>query len=640
MPPIPKYLFILLLTLSGMETESVKSTVSEQSSRSRRSRSHHHHNSHHHGSNRNHSHRSARSGRSLRRAGGGGSGGSGGEGGIMAPFQTTVSLSPDDGRGEVGEVIEVQILPQDDNWGENTTALTSERSASVEDVTAAGMPGGVQWRSPSPSGLGADPTCTSPPASSLSFFCQRYLGILLAGALTVAALISPLAMVILPKLGLLPGLDSNSLRVPPGSSSATLSAHQYLNDACNVECKGSLVALAFKLVALGGGAWAVFLRRPHLTAPRICLLRSAVLSLGAVLTFAFWLFYIVHLTEAAGTASVAAARGTNGVGKIQYAGLVAYASTLTDTLLFVHYLAVVLIEIRHLQPTYYIKVVRSPDGESRSYAIGELSIQSAAAWILDRYYTEFPIYNPYLERLPASKSRGSKGGASSMVSGGEGGAALKFYDVDGSLANASIQSQSRAVLAAQARRRDSAHNERFYEEHDYERRVRKRRARLLTAAEEAFAHIRRLGGNDHGTVGMDCDEAAAAVFPGLARALQKYLRLTRQQPRHPADSVLGHLANCLRHGLSPRAFLEPFLVPSPVLQNEKERGQEIQTWALVCGEAPSRPLSATTAPFHMRQGDISLLVTVSRLPHLNLTEEVVHPKSQRFALRLNSETSV
>lgn len=52
-------------------------------------------------------------------------------------------------------------------------------------------------------------------------------------------------------------------------------------------------------------------------------------------------------------------------------------------------------------------------------------------------------------------------------------------------------SQSRATINGHARRRDSSHNERFYEEHDYERRVKKRRARLLTAAEEAFTHVKR-----------------------------------------------------------------------------------------------------------------------------------------------------
>jgi len=65
---------------------------------------------------------------------------------------------------------------------------------------------------------------------------------------------------------------------------------------------------------------------------------------------------------------------------------------------------------------------------------------------------------------------------------------------------------------------------------------------------------------------MDPTEAAQAVFPSLARALQKYLRLTRQQPQYSVESILAHLANCLSHDLTPRAFLEPFLVTSPVLQ--------------------------------------------------------------------------
>ena len=33
---------------------------------------------------------------------------------------------------------------------------------------------------------------------------------------------------------------------------------------------------------------------------------------------------------------------------------------------------------------------------------------------------------------------------------------------------------------------------RFYEQEEYERRVRKRKARLVAAAEEAFTHIKRL----------------------------------------------------------------------------------------------------------------------------------------------------
>jgi len=66
-------------------------------------------------------------------------------------------------------------------------------------------------------------------------------------------------------------------------------------------------------------------------------------------------------------------------------------------------------------------------------------------------------------------------------------------------------------------------------------------------------------------VPLDCAEAAAAVFPSLARPLQKYLRLTRQLPWHTAESVLNHLATSLRLGLAPRAFLDKFTnTPTPI----------------------------------------------------------------------------
>ena len=44
--------------------------------------------------------------------------------------------------------------------------------------------------------------------------------------------------------------------------------------------------------------------------------------------------------------------------------------------------------------------MRSPDGQSRTYPIGQLSIQRAAAWVLEKYYTDFQIFNPYLESYP------------------------------------------------------------------------------------------------------------------------------------------------------------------------------------------------------------------------------------------------
>ncbi|KAK0162303.1 hypothetical protein PV327_008651 [Microctonus hyperodae] len=577
-----------------METESVKSGASEHShshhsrSSSKHHRSHNNKSQHH----RQHSHRSSRNNKSQRKER------LNLDTGEMAPFQTTVNVRGNSVENIGQEVIEVQILPQDENWGENTTAITgntSDRSESTEDVS--------HW-----------PSETD---GAFNFPCNRYFGLMITLMLGVGAFLSPIAMVVLPKLGFFP----DTLTV--------LTMQQRLQLlSCNAECKGQLLGLAFKLVLLAIGSWAVFLRPRNATMPRVFLFRAGVLVLTLLCICTYWLFYVVQVTESAKTAANGAIT--------EYKSLVNYAGTFADTLLFIHYVAVLLMEIRQMQPTFYIKIVRSPDGESRSYAIGQLSIQRAAVWVLERYYTEFPVYNPYLDRLPVSKS-------------GRKQSSFKFYDVDGGV-NTTIPHQQqqraggdRAMLAAQARRRDSSHNERFYEEHDYERRVRKRRARLITAAEEAFAHIKRLHSEAELSPNpgpMDPMEAAQAVFPSMARALQKYLRVTRQQPRHSVESILGRLARCLAQDAAPKAFLEPFFTASPVLSNEKERQRRSHHWALVCeGELPSRPL-ASGCEFQLRQGEVALLCTAYRLPHFNLTEQLAHPKSNKFLLRLNSETSV
>ncbi|XP_014239955.1 vang-like protein 2 isoform X2 [Cimex lectularius] len=532
-------------------TESLKS-LNENSTKTKRSRSHNHRSSH-----RSYSHKNSRNREDEN----------------MAPFQTAVTV---DETRNGQEVIEVQILPQDDNWGENTTAVTgntSDQSGSVEEVNL--------WPSEPDAGIG--------------FTCSRYVSTAIAILLSFVAFVSPILMLILPKIGFFPSL---------GASLSAAERAQLLS--CGAECKGLLVSLCFKLLLLAAGAWAVFLRKSRATLPCIFMFRAAVLLLVFICCFTYWLFYIVQITEGA-------RESVTSKESLEYRALVAYAASLTDTLLFIHYLAVILIEIRHLQPSYYVKIVRSPDGESKSYAIGQLSIQRAAVWILDKYYTEFQIYNPYLERIPVSKSRKPT-------------SSFKYYEVDG-VNTSTLQNQNRSVTNSHARRRDSSHNERFYEEHDYERRVKKRRARLITAAEEAFTHIKRLHHEPAPGLPMDSHEAAQAVFPSLARALQKYLRVTRQQPRHSVDSILQHLAQCLSHDLSPRAFLERFLQPAPVLQNEKEQ-KEVQSWSLICDEALSQPVKPGTV-FQLRQNDVSLFCSIHMLPHFNITEEVIDPASNR-----------
>jgi len=476
--------------------------------------------------------------------------------------ETTVSIPEDS--DEAQEVIEVQILPQDENWGETTTGMTtaSDLDYAMEDLS--------KWQ--------------IKPKNNFSYKCAKHLGPLTSAVLATLAFVSPILMVLLPKLGV---FNIRHLE-------------------CDVTCDGMLISFSFKLLILLLGTWGVFFRRPRATLPRIFVFRAMVSLLILVFVVSFWLFYGVHLLEDRN--------------KIEYKDIVQFALSLIDALLFVHYLALILLELRHLRVQYYVKVVRSPDGQSQSYTIGDLSIQRAAAHVLERYYVDFPIYNPYLDVIPGTRSK--KG--------------YKVYDVDGP-ANGNINDGNSTVVSTVSKR---GHNERFYEEGEYERKVRKRRARLITATEDSFTHIRRMRGD--GQVvrkqALSPYEAAQAVFPSLSRPLQKYLRITRQQPRHTIQSILDHLATSLNYDMSPRSFLEKYLVSSPVLQNDREQSS-VQSWALICDSLLSRSVVSGSL-FQLRQGDVSLLCSVHALPHLHIEEEIIDPKSNKFVLRMSSETSV
>ncbi len=118
------------------------------------------------------------------------------------------------------------------------------------------------------------------------------------------------------------------------------------------------------------------------------------------------------------------------------------------------------------------------------------------------------VYNPYLEaaiyrRSRAHQLRGGGGGksphtastATTAVTGGGSqadGPHYKFYDVDTGATSAAPGGHSHAASSSGGRTRGGA-TERFYDEVDYDKRLRKRRVRLVTAVEEAFAHIRRVG---------------------------------------------------------------------------------------------------------------------------------------------------
>ncbi|XP_060940226.1 vang-like protein 2 [Limanda limanda] len=461
---------------------------------------------------------------------------------------------------------------RDDNWGETTTVVTgtSEHSISNEDLTR----------------LTKDLEETTP------LECKRFVGPILGGCLSFFALVTPLAFLILPQV-----LWRDTLQ------------------PCGTPCEGLYVSLAFKLLVLLISSWALFLRPTRATLPRFFVFRCLLMVLVFLFVASYWLFYGVRVLEPK---------------EGDYRGIVEYAASLVDALLFIQYLALVLLEVRHLQPAFCLKVVRSTDGTSKFYNIGHLSIQRAAVWVLDRYYSDFPVYNPALLNLPKSI-------LSKKMTG------FKVYSLDENTTNNST-GQSRAMIAAAARRRDNSHNEFYYEEAEMDRRLRKRKARLVVAVEEAFTHIKRLHEDEvtsspkHPREVMDPREAAQAIFAPMARAMQKYLRTTRQQAFHSMESILTHLQFCITHNMTPKAFLERYLSPGPSVQYQQQNGRGRQ-WTLVSEEPVTSALRQGLV-FSLRRSDYSLVVSVTPLPFLRLGEEFIDPKSHKFVMRLQSETSV
>lgn len=516
-------------------------------------------------------------------------------------IMSSVNIPAEDSTDERQEVIQVQILPQDDHWGETGTAVTVNSDLDFTMNGTVGAGAGIGDNDFGDGGAGnidKSRLLGHTTDRSWAFRLRRHAGPLVSGILSVLAVASPIVMVALPNVGALHLRESDLV--------------------CGVECDGMIVSLAFKLVVLVLGTWAVFLRRPRATLPRIRIFRAVVSLLTVVFIVSFWLFYASHVAKRE--------RAAYKTDHSFLQSLVQFAVNLTDSLIFVHYLAVLLMELRHTQAQYYVKVVRSPDGESKGFSIGDMSVQRAAEYVLDRYYSEFPIYNPYLDRI------GSGGGTGSMRMR----KGVKMYDVDGPGTN---DGNSTVVSVASKGR---SHGDRLIEELEFERKVKKRRARLIAATEDAFTHIKRMREDQPARESkppMEPYEAAQAIFPTLSRSLQKYLRATRQQPRHTMESILQHLSTCLSYDLSPRAFLEKYLVAAPVLQNDREV-REVQHWSLVSERSLYRDIQPGVA-FQLRQGgDVSLLCQVERLPHFFLREEIIEPSSNRFVLRLNSETSV
>ncbi|TPP60950.1 Vang protein 1, partial [Fasciola gigantica] len=527
------------------------------------------------------------------------------------------------------------------------------------------------------------------------YSCSHVIGLLASTLVALGALVSPVFMLLLPHFPMQIGWDT---------------------ETCQSTCEGHLIGISVKLLLLSLATWVLSAPCRALCAggtailPRVRLCRTLFLCLVFVVLFAFWLFYTVRVIQPK---------------EPEYLSIVLFADSLTDTLLFLHYAGIGLMELRKTRHRYAIHIVRSPDGMSKTLKCGEMSLQRAALEVLQFYMIEFTALTP--GQTGSGNVSGGKRGRRSGVEVGSapsepgsntgGGSRYKFYDVDGSGTGLIDKAGSGVGYSSTMRPANGAvttavqsASARLYEELELEKRTRKRRMRLLLAVEEAFTHVRRLASETcaSGSAGqtsmplnpqanglmfktklnqeksLDPYEAAQAVFPTLIRPLQKYMRVTRQQARHPVDMVIDHLALCLAYGLSPHAFLERFnpAAATPQLdaaaaatairtakrdrKQQQQQQQQVhqrsgrpgqpgaidnggpflpkhvypggqQTWSIVADRALSRSL-ADGAIFQLRRGsEISLLCTVRRLPLIRLIEEVLEPlEVGRFALNTDN----
>lgn len=201
----------------------------------------------------------------------------------------------------------------------------------------------------------------------------------------------------------------------------TIFLFQWPNIKCNVDCESQLISLTIKLILIGAAAYLTFLRNhlcifcrkkssydplsgltitqngttpnvgidsginirnnqnySHTTLPRLTFLRSFLLFLIFIITVVFWLFYGIRMLE-----------NTN---QRQYSSSVLLASRMTDCLLLVHYLGLVIIFLREMNnETLAVKVLRSPDGETKIYRFKKTSVQLAAIKILRNYVVDFKV---------------------------------------------------------------------------------------------------------------------------------------------------------------------------------------------------------------------------------------------------------
>ncbi|NXF38269.1 VNG2A protein, partial [Nyctibius bracteatus] len=451
---------------------------------------------------------------------------------------------------------------RDDNWGETTTVVTgtSEHSISHDDITR----------------------ITKDMEDSAHLDCSRHLGVALAGALALLAFLTPVAFMLLPQL-----LWREEL------------------EPCGTPCEGLFISVAFKLLILLLGSWALFFRRPKAFFPRVFVFRALLMVLVFLLVVSYWLFYGVRILDS---------RERN------YQGVVQYAVSLVDALLFVHYLAVVLLELRQLQPQFTLKAVRSADGASRFYNVGHLRYGEGGTYIYAHTYICAQTCT-YIYARTYVHTR-----------------TFMFTYI---YAHTYICAHACTYIYAHTCVRTHAHSylHTYMHIHTCVHTYARTYMRIHT-----YTHMHicaRMCTHVHIHIGT-----YIYAHTYMRTHAHSYLHICTYI--HTCTYMHIHICAYIHIGTyicdvhvsfpSSKAFLERYLTAGPTIQYHKDRWLAKQ-WTLVSEEPVTNGLKDGVV-FVLKRQDFSLVVSTKKIPFFKLSEEFVDPKSHKFVMRLQSETSV
>ncbi|KAG8441520.1 hypothetical protein GDO86_007040 [Hymenochirus boettgeri] len=330
-----------------------------------------------------------------------------------------------------------------------------------------------------------------------------------------------------------------------------------------VTCEGLYISVAFKLLllVLATGACSS-------APPGLLFLGCEFHALLLFFSFAphsYWLFYGVRVL---------------GTQEKNLLGVVEYSASLVDTLLFIHYLALVLLESASYNPLHHQSDAGEVTERLGSTALGH----------------ERSKHENHCDR--------------------------KVYSLDGP--DVSAISQSQSLISTSTNYKD-----RYNDEKEHARKVHRRKTRLVWAVHDAFSQLKHLVEREEewkSPSTLQPREAAQSVFPLMAQSLQRYLRSTQQCHLHSMEGIIQHLATCVSHRMSPEAFLEQYLHPGPPAQY---LGDPNALWTLVSEESVTIPLRSDLT-FCLQGSDTQLVVSVSGIPFLKLSETFLPSNSHRF----------